>query len=80
MLEAGISHIPVFCADIDPLRALGGGDATYFGPDDSPSRVAALVTERMASEATYRVASRVRANFTWSGIYRQHIAPLLHTP
>lgn len=79
MLEAALSHLPVFCSDIAPLRALGDRDATYFSPDDPPERVAERITERMAADPAYRSAARARATFTWPAVYRQHIEPLLHS-
>ncbi len=47
MLEAGLAGLPVFCADIPPLRELGGKFATYFSPDADPHEVAALIAHRM---------------------------------
>jgi glycosyltransferase involved in cell wall biosynthesis len=77
MLEAAVSRMPVFCADIPPLRALGNGDAHFFSPDADPKQVATMVADRLKSDATYRSAARVRSQFTWEGVYRRHIEPLL---
>ncbi len=33
VLEAGVSRLPVICADIPALRELAGDDATYVDPD-----------------------------------------------
>src|SRR5690606_17181679 len=32
VLEAGLAGIPVFAADLPPLRSTGGDDALYFEP------------------------------------------------
>lgn len=77
MLEAAISRMPAFCADIPPLHALGNGDADFFSPDADPARVAALIAERMQHSTTHRSAARVRGQFTWEQIYRLQIEPLL---
>jgi glycosyltransferase involved in cell wall biosynthesis len=77
MLEAAFSHLPIFCADLAPLRALGQADAIYFSPDEDPNRVAGLIVERMRGNAVFQSAARARANYTWEHIYAQRIAPLL---
>ena len=77
LIEAAFSHLPAFCADIPPLRALGLDDATFFSPDDDPVKVAGMLTEYFRSSATARLTMRMRASFRWEAIYRQHIVPLL---
>ncbi len=77
MLEAAMSHMPIFCSDIAPLRALGNDDAYYFSPDADPRALAAAITERLLDDATFRNASRVRSRFTWEQVCTRHIVPLL---
>jgi glycosyltransferase involved in cell wall biosynthesis len=76
LIESAFSHLPAFCADIPPLRALGLNDATFFSPDEDPANVAALLAIYFHASSTMRLALRVRADFRWEAIYRQHIAPL----
>ncbi|MCS6849380.1 MAG: glycosyltransferase [Anaerolineae bacterium] len=77
MLEAAMSHLPIFCSDIAPLRALGNDDAYYFSPDADPRALAAAITERLLGDAAFRNASRVRSRFTWEQVCARHIVPLL---
>ncbi len=77
VLEAGIAGIPIFCADILPLRSLAGEDAVYFTPDAEPGSVATSIHSRLSSDPIYRMRVKVRKNFTWEQIYIQHIHPLL---
>jgi len=77
LIEAAFSHLPVFCADIHPLRELGREDVTYFSPDEDPVSVAALIARYFQNSHTARLAIRARASFRWEVIYRQHIVPLL---
>jgi glycosyltransferase involved in cell wall biosynthesis len=77
LIEAAFAHLPVFCADISPLRELGLDDVTYFSPDADPAQVAAPIAEYFQSSAAARLALRARASFRWEAIYQQHIAPLL---
>jgi glycosyltransferase involved in cell wall biosynthesis len=76
LIEAAFSHLPAFCADIPPLRALGLNDAAFFSPDEDPAKVAALLVEYFHASSDARLAMRVRADFRWEAIYRQYIAPL----
>jgi len=77
VLEAAASRLPVFCADIEPLRALAGPDAVCFSPDADPTFVAGLITNRLAQDSAYQLAARVRRHFTWERVYAERIAPLL---
>lgn len=77
LLEAGLSGIPIFCSDLEPLQALAGENAAYFSPNDSGRQVAALIAGRLQSDPVYRMRVRVRHDFTWEAIYRRQLAPLL---
>ena len=46
ILEAGLAGLPVFCADIPPLRELGEGGAVFFSPKADPREVAALIAHQ----------------------------------
>jgi len=77
VLEAGLAGLPVFCADIPPLRDLGGDWAVYFSPHEEPGRIAALINERLGQDPVFRLRLRVRKSYTWERIYHGQIAPLL---
>lgn len=77
LLEAAFSHLPVFCADIPPLRELGMDDAYYFSPDENPAVLAKAITNYFQSNPPARLAMRARTSFRWEAIYQEHIAPLL---
>ncbi|MEK7324731.1 MAG: glycosyltransferase family 4 protein [Chloroflexota bacterium] len=77
LLEAAITRLPTFCADIPPLRDLGQAEVTYFSPDSDPGIVANLIASRLRADPVYRFAVRTRREFTWEGVYHDHIAPLL---
>jgi len=76
ILEAGFAGIPIFCADIEPLRALAGDEAVYFSPDENPVQIASWVMEKLQADSAYRRRVRVRQNYTWQAIYSKQIAPL----
>lgn len=77
LIEAGFSHIPVFCADIPVLRELGGDEVSYFDPDADPLLVADQIARRLEAETTSRWARRARQGYTWAQIYALQIAPLM---
>ena len=77
ILEAGLAGLPVFCADIPPLRKLGGDHAVYFSPDAEPAQVASLIASRLAPDPIFGLRRQVRRKFTWERIYAEKIAPLL---
>jgi glycosyltransferase involved in cell wall biosynthesis len=77
VLEAGLAGLPVFCADIPPLRALAGDQATYFSPEADPAALASAIARRLADDPVYELRRRVRRDFTWEGVYARQIAPLL---
>ena len=77
ILEAGISGIPIFCADIPPLRSLAGEGAIYFSPDSEPEHVAGLICGYLSNNPVYKMRLQVRRKYSWKQIYTHTIAPLL---
>jgi len=77
MLEAGLTNLPIFCADIPPLRELGGGEVEYFSPDADPRAVADSISDHLEHNARHKMRLRIRQTYSWERIYRQRIAPLL---
>jgi glycosyltransferase involved in cell wall biosynthesis len=77
LLEAGLSHQPVFCTNLPPLRALGLDDVQYFSPDDDPRMIAGMMARYLGSDPAFRFATRARQHYTWEKIYQEKIEPLL---
>lgn len=77
ILEAALEGIPIFCADIPPLRSLAGEHAGYFSPDGQPGEIADAIVGRLRSNPVYRLRSRVKKHFTWDRIYHEQIELLL---
>jgi len=77
LIEAAFSHLPAFCADIPSLRELGLEDASYFSPDEAPTRIATILADYFYSAHPARLAMRSRTSFRWEAIYHKHILPLL---
>jgi mannosylglucosylglycerate synthase len=77
VVEAGLARLPVFCAGIPPLRAIGLDDVTYFSPEAPPEQVAELIASRLSNDPAYRLAVRARRDYAWPRIYAEQIEPLL---
>lgn len=77
ILEAGLSGLPVFCADIPPLRALGGEDVRYFHPDGDPRDIAQIILQSFSQDQAFHLRQRVRTRYSWEGVFRENIAPIL---
>ncbi len=77
LIEAALTRLPVFCADIPQLRELGKDDVQYFPTDADPVSVADMIRDRLSADPIYRFSSRTRHSFPWRNIYTRHIAPLL---
>ncbi len=79
LLEAGLAHRPVFCADLPALRELGDASVSFFPPDEEPAKVAAMVSDRLRNDPVFRMAVKIRREFDWDRIYRGRIEPLLES-
>jgi glycosyltransferase involved in cell wall biosynthesis len=77
LIEAALTRLPVFCADIPPLRELGGADVTYFALKAEPAAIARTIAARLRADPVYRFAVRARQRYTWDRIYAESLAPLL---
>jgi glycosyltransferase involved in cell wall biosynthesis len=77
VLEAGISGLPVFCTDIPPLIYLAGENAVYFSPDGDPVQIAKQIHDHLSADKLYHMRIKTRTQFTWEGVYKGQIEPLL---
>jgi mannosylglucosylglycerate synthase len=77
LLEAGLSHLPIFCSDIAPLKAIGGDWVTYFSVEESPQVVAKKIFDQMSESSVSRLSVHVRTRYEWKRIYIDKIEPLV---
>jgi mannosylglucosylglycerate synthase len=77
ILEAGLAGLPVFCADIPPLRELADRAAAFFSPHANPKDVATLIAHQMERNNAFSLRLQVKLNYTWENIYKDNIRPLL---
>ena len=77
ILEAGLTGIPIFCADIPPLRDLGGTFVHYFSLEENSQKIAAMIWKELSASSQAGFRSRVRSRYAWHQVYEQQIQPLL---
>jgi glycosyltransferase involved in cell wall biosynthesis len=78
ILEAGMAGLPVFCADIPPLRELAGDRAVYFSPDADAEEVAAVIGQSLSMNPVHQLRVKIRTQFSWERLYKERIEPLLY--
>lgn len=77
ILEAGLAGIPIFCSNLSALKALAGERANYFDPDDAAPEIAARIAHYIQTHPPLQMRMHVRQYYSWEGIYRTQIAPIL---
>jgi glycosyltransferase involved in cell wall biosynthesis len=77
ILEAGLARLPVFCADIPPLRETGEGWAHFFDPHGDPDLIAAKIANGLDHDTAYHLRRRVLSQYTWKSIIEERVIPLL---
>jgi len=77
ILEAGLARLPIFAADIPPVRESAGDLAHRFDPRGDPARVADAIAEVLEDDRRYLLRRRVLERFTWRAVIRSDILPLL---
>lgn len=76
ILEAGLSRMPVFAAEIAPVRESSGGNAQLFDlTHHEPTAVANQIAKYLLANPEYLLRKRVLSNYTWQSIIDQKILP-----
>jgi glycosyltransferase involved in cell wall biosynthesis len=80
ILEAGLAGIPIFGADLPPLRETGGADLVYFDPHhDPPEKIASEIERQLLANSAFRLRVRVRQHYRWEALIREQLVPLLES-
>lgn len=77
VLEAGLARIPVFAADIGPIRESAGNLAHLFDPEGDPEAVAETIIACLAKNQAYQLRRRVLNQFTWDAIVQKKVIPII---
>lgn len=77
VLEAGLARLPVFAADIPPVRESAGALGYLFNPEGRPEAVADAINALLQRDRTYQLRKRVLSQHTWQAILEHRLIPLL---
>jgi glycosyltransferase involved in cell wall biosynthesis len=77
VLEAGLVKIPIFAADIPPVRESSAGMINLFDPHGDPAPVADMIFTHLQSDRAYKFHRHVLSEFTWDSILEKKIIPLI---
>ena len=77
VLEAGLAQIPIFAADIPPVRESSAGMINLFDPHGDPAPVADMIFNHLQSDRAYKFHRHVLSEFTWDSILEKKIIPLI---
>lgn len=79
VLEAGLARLPVFAADIPPVRESGGDLIHLFPLDANPEQVADQIHSKLSGDHQYLLRRRVLRQFSWQAVVTGQIIPLIQS-
>jgi glycosyltransferase involved in cell wall biosynthesis len=77
VLEAGLARLPVFAADIPPVRESAGELAQTFDPNGNPQEIARSISTFLWGDRSYHLKRRIVEQFTWRAILNNQIIPMI---
>lgn len=77
ILEAGLARLPIFAMDLAPFRESAAGWATFFSVIQSAHEVAETMLAVLQADRAFQLRRRVLEQFTWEGIVRNQVLPIL---
>lgn len=77
VLEAALHRLPIVAADLPALREVAGDAVTWFDRDGDPDLLARAIIARLDGDPAASLWRRVRREYAWPVVFRDHIAPLL---
>jgi glycosyltransferase involved in cell wall biosynthesis len=77
ILEGALHRIPIFCADIEPMKSLAHHHITFFSPEIAPGALASTIQKYVAASPAIQAAKAVVRDYSWRRIYPLHLEPLL---
>jgi glycosyltransferase involved in cell wall biosynthesis len=79
VLEAGLARLPVFAADIPPVRESAGEFAALFDSRSDPAAIAGEIAAFLAHDRRHALRKRVLGRFTWRRIVADDLIPLIES-
>jgi len=78
VLEAGLTRLPIFAANIPSIHESGHDLIHYFNLDSDPALVAESIFKYLEADPIYQMKQRVLYRFTWQKIVKQTLIPKIH--
>lgn len=77
VLEAGLGRLPVFAANIGPIRESAGELAHLFDPNGDPELIANSIAAFLRSDLAIQLRHKVLRHFTWQAILKNQLIPMI---
>ncbi len=80
ILEGALHRIPIFCADIEPMKSLAHHNVTFFSPETDPGALAGTIHKIISTSPAIQAAKAAVRDYSWKSVYPRHLEPLLNEP
>jgi hypothetical protein len=77
ILEAGLARLPIFATDLPPFRESADTYANLFPLETPMPDIAQAIVDTLQADRAFQLRRRVLEQFTWRGIVKTKILPLL---
>jgi len=77
ILEGGLHRVPIFCADIEPMKSHGQQHITWFSPEIAPGALAGTILKQFAASPAIQARKTAVREYSWKRIYLSYLEPLL---
>ena len=77
LLEAGVFRMPIFCSNVDPLPDIFAKNATYFGLEECPVKIAKQIMGTCNRNLAFKNFKKVMLDYSWPAIYKKYIHKLV---
>ena len=71
--------MPVFASDIPPFKESSAGYIHTFDPSGYPDSVANKINNHLDNDFAYQLKKRVYKEYTWEGIVKKRLVPLIES-
>ena len=77
LLEAAAYRLPIFCANVEPLKSIAPYGTVFFGLRDSPRNIAERIRSALARDNIFRSRKRLFRDYSAETLYFDKMEPLL---
>jgi len=77
MLEGALHGIPVFCADVEPMKSLAQKNVTFFDLQVAPAALAGSIIAHVEGSVSIQAGKGLMRDYSWNTLYPRFFEPLL---